>query len=198
MASVLEFFFVPAKTSRNGNSHYLGRARSMNSTREAPRAEDRERRGRGRTGPCRRAWMRPALFLVVLLGQRRETDGKTINAYIKTSQRQFSDIYLGQVCAGPRARLRTPRPTHILECVLYNVFSIVRARGPGSQGGVAGEKVRVHTNKYTLIHRERHISLARSRFRSTYLASVCRHLTFDKDGYVCVCVVCIYVYIVHL
>ena len=77
---------------------------SMNST--SDRAEERERRGRGGTG---RAWMRPALFLVVLLGQRRETDGKTINAYIKTSLRQFSDIYLGQVRSGPRARARTPR-----------------------------------------------------------------------------------------
>ena len=58
---------------------------------------DASRRGGG--GSAGWGWLRPALFLIVLVGQRGETDGKTINAYIETSLRQFSDIYLGQVHA---------------------------------------------------------------------------------------------------
>jgi hypothetical protein len=60
----------------------------------APRSPG-ARRPRG--GSVGWGWVRSALFLVILLDQRGETDGKTINAYIQTSLRQFSDIYLGQV-----------------------------------------------------------------------------------------------------
>jgi len=48
-------------------------------------------------------WARTALFALTLFGQRRGVcvSAKTINAYIQTSLRQFSDIYLGQVrCMG--------------------------------------------------------------------------------------------------
>jgi len=45
------------------------------------------------------SWARTALFWAVLLGQHgdsRLAHGKAISAYIQTSLRQFSDIYLGQ------------------------------------------------------------------------------------------------------
>ena len=44
-----------------------------------------------------RCWPRLALFVIALLCQQQETHGKTIKAYIQTSLREFSDIYLGQV-----------------------------------------------------------------------------------------------------
>jgi hypothetical protein len=53
----------------------------------------------------RRPWARSVLFATaLLLSHGGGTHGKTINAYIQTSLREFSDIYLGQV----RARFRLP------------------------------------------------------------------------------------------
>ena len=49
-----------------------------------------------------RWWPRVALFISALFCQHHETHGKTIKAYIQTSLREFSDIYLGQVRARSR------------------------------------------------------------------------------------------------